>query len=133
MTNNVIVYAVNVNEVVNNLKELYVAVSGTDKYRVSAIDHLPKLKNVAPGDIITTKKGNKVYVIDVFADFNDPRLADFYNSHEVKESKILGVANLTTRKVWDNSYAPVAKAAPVTKMSIADKVKSMFMPQRQKM
>lgn len=128
MTNNVIIYVVNVNEVVNNLNELYAAVSGTNKYRVSAIDHLPKLKNVAPGDIITTKKGNKAYVIDVFTDFNDPRLVDFCDSHEVKESKILGVSNLTTRKVWDKSYAPVAKAAPVAKMSIADKVKSMFMP-----
>ena len=128
MTNNVIVYVVNVNEVVNNLNELYAVVRGTDKFRVSAIDHLPKLKNVAPGDIITTKKGNKVYVIDTFTDFNDPRLSNFMNSHNAKESKILGVANLTTRKVWDNTYAPIAKAAPITKTSIADKVKSMFMP-----
>jgi len=127
MVNKIIAYAVSVN-VANNMNEVMSLITGTDKFRISPVDHLAKLNNVASGDKITTKKGNVIYVIDTFKDYDDPRLSDFMATHDVKESKILGVTKVTPRHEWDNTDVAEKKAAPITKMSIADKVKSMFMP-----
>ena len=128
MTNKVIVYAVKVNEVFNTFAQLCSWLNDSDLYRVSSIEHLPKLANVKPGDIITTKKGNKLYVVNTYKDLNDPMLTDFCYHHEVKESKILSVVSVKPRSSWDKSYVAEEKAAPVATVSMADKVKSMFMP-----
>ena len=128
MGKNAIIYAVKVNEVFNTFAELCGWLNESDLYRVSSIEHLPKLANVQPGDIITTKKGNKLYVINTYKDLNDPMLMDFCYHHDVKESKILSVVNVNPRSSWDKSYAAEGKASPVSTVSMADKIKSMFMP-----
>lgn len=128
MTNKVIVYAVKVDQVFNSFAQLCSWLNESDLYRVSSIEHLPKLANVQPGDIITTKKGNKLYVVNTYKDFDDPMLTDFCYHHEVKESKILNVVNVKSRSSWDKSYVAEEKASPVSTVSMADKVKSMFMP-----
>lgn len=128
MTNKVIVYAVRVDQVFNSFAQLCSWLNESDLYRVSSIEHLPKLENVQPGDIITTKKGNKLYVVNTYKDFDDPMLTDFCYHHEVKESKILNVVNVKSRSSWDKSYVAKEKASPVSTVSMADKIKSMFMP-----
>lgn len=128
MTNKFIVYAVKVDQVFNSFAQLCSWLNESDLYRVSSIEHLPKLANVQPGDIITTKKGNKLYVVNTYKDFDDPMLTDFCYHHEVKESKILNVVNVKSRSSWDKSYVAEEKASPVSTVSMADKVKSMFMP-----
>lgn len=129
MTNKVTVYAVKVDQVFNSFAQLCSWLNESDLYRVSSIEHLPKLANVQPGDIITTKKGNKLYVVNTYKDFDDPMLTDFCYHHDVKESKILNVVNVKSRSSWDKSYVAEEKAAaPVSTVSMADKIKSMFMP-----
>lgn len=131
MVNKVILYTVNLNMVPKTFNDVIDVARKNNCYRISSTNNNIALKNVEPGDNIVTKKGNSLYVLAI-GNSTDEVLP--YADGDVKESKILSVANVIKRGTWDKSYIDVRSAnkKETSALSMTDKIKSMFMPTRAK-
>lgn len=143
MSNKVIIYTSNPTITPKKLQDVIDWAKSNNKFRICEVGLNAHLDYVKPGDIVLTKKGNKIYVIKAYAESVDDLSAEDANyvdslarNYDLKKVNITSVAHVTKYGEWSKFARPLVnetttKTKTMTRNSfgnIAERLKAMYVP-----